>query len=259
MKPNLILAVLWGVGVANATSRGKDPVGHEFIPAGPDDSRSPCPWLNALANHGYLPRDGRSITRELVEKAFDETLNIVPGTLEGPTAGAISTGKRGDGTFDLEDSVKHNVVEHDGSFSRNDAAIGNALVFDPVIWNRTVSHFRKDTVSVECVAAARLDRLATAQTLNPLFKLTPEGLTSTFINHALWLITFGDRVKGNANKQFLRIIFEQERLAFREGFVRPKTPIGGPEVVAMVGKLQAATVKIGLSQIPKDYNCANCS
>jgi hypothetical protein len=27
---------------------------HQFIAPGPDDSRSPCPALNVLANHGYL-------------------------------------------------------------------------------------------------------------------------------------------------------------------------------------------------------------
>ena len=27
---------------------------HEYIPATATDSRSPCPALNALANHGYL-------------------------------------------------------------------------------------------------------------------------------------------------------------------------------------------------------------
>ena len=31
---------------------------HPYVPANPGDSRSPCPALNALANHGYLPRDG---------------------------------------------------------------------------------------------------------------------------------------------------------------------------------------------------------
>ena len=27
---------------------------HSFIPPGPSDLRSPCPALNALANHGYM-------------------------------------------------------------------------------------------------------------------------------------------------------------------------------------------------------------
>ena len=31
---------------------------HEFRPPGEGDQRGPCPGLNALANHGYIPRDG---------------------------------------------------------------------------------------------------------------------------------------------------------------------------------------------------------
>ncbi|KAI1522365.1 Peroxidase-2 domain containing protein, partial [Pyrenophora tritici-repentis] len=29
-----------------------------YIPPGPDDIRGPCPGLNVMANHGYLPRNG---------------------------------------------------------------------------------------------------------------------------------------------------------------------------------------------------------
>lgn len=32
--------------------------GYEFQAPGPNDSRGPCPGLNLLANHGYLPRSG---------------------------------------------------------------------------------------------------------------------------------------------------------------------------------------------------------
>ena len=33
--------------------------GYDFQEPGPNDSRGPCPGLNLLANHGYLPRDGQ--------------------------------------------------------------------------------------------------------------------------------------------------------------------------------------------------------
>lgn len=37
-----------------------------YAPATPTDLRSPCPMVNCLANHGYLPRDGRDVhAREL--------------------------------------------------------------------------------------------------------------------------------------------------------------------------------------------------
>lgn len=32
-----------------------------YFPAQPTDLRSPCPMVNCLANHGYLPRDGRNV------------------------------------------------------------------------------------------------------------------------------------------------------------------------------------------------------
>lgn len=41
--------------------------GYEFIAPGPDDSRGPCPGLNLLANHGYLPRDGFVNYEQVVE------------------------------------------------------------------------------------------------------------------------------------------------------------------------------------------------
>lgn len=32
----------------------------QFIAPGPGDERGECPGLNAMANHGYLPRNGRA-------------------------------------------------------------------------------------------------------------------------------------------------------------------------------------------------------
>lgn len=31
---------------------------HKWVAPGPNDIRGPCPGLNALANHGYLPHNG---------------------------------------------------------------------------------------------------------------------------------------------------------------------------------------------------------
>ncbi|KDR78166.1 hypothetical protein GALMADRAFT_94692 [Galerina marginata CBS 339.88] len=43
---------------------------HDFKPASPNDSRAPCPALNALANHGYISRDGTDLT-------FFEVVNAI--------------------------------------------------------------------------------------------------------------------------------------------------------------------------------------
>jgi hypothetical protein len=43
----------------------------QFIPSSqvPGAVRSPCPALNALANHGFLPRNGKNITLAMLEQA----------------------------------------------------------------------------------------------------------------------------------------------------------------------------------------------
>ncbi|PPQ79175.1 hypothetical protein CVT25_002798 [Psilocybe cyanescens] len=45
-----------------ASTLGFDPMDHEFRPCPLDGSRSPCPALNALANHGFISRRGRRLS-----------------------------------------------------------------------------------------------------------------------------------------------------------------------------------------------------
>jgi peroxidase family protein len=53
--------------------------------------RSPCPALNTLANHGFLPRDGRNITLPMITRAAKDGLNVGPLVpLEGFTRSVIT-------------------------------------------------------------------------------------------------------------------------------------------------------------------------
>lgn len=49
---------------------------YRYQPPEPNDSRSPCPALNALANHGYLPRDGKNIPPEVLQRAIQVMIFI---------------------------------------------------------------------------------------------------------------------------------------------------------------------------------------
>ncbi|EPS45589.1 hypothetical protein H072_412 [Dactylellina haptotyla CBS 200.50] len=53
------------------------------------DLRSPCPVINSLCNHGYLPRDGRNVTADEVIKAFEEVLGLAPDLANGLTKPAF--------------------------------------------------------------------------------------------------------------------------------------------------------------------------
>ncbi|KAG7087388.1 hypothetical protein E1B28_013359 [Marasmius oreades] len=50
---------------------------HSYIPSEvPSESRSPCPALNTLANHGYLPRSGKGIELKTLLVALITVYNV---------------------------------------------------------------------------------------------------------------------------------------------------------------------------------------
>lgn len=101
------------------------PKGHPYIAPrlcdssecpGHCDSRSPCPALNTLANHGYLPRNGRKITGHILEKALMDGFNLSKPIATSLAWGAVvALGQVG--TFSLHDLARHNCIEHDASIT----------------------------------------------------------------------------------------------------------------------------------------------
>ncbi|KAL4251055.1 chloroperoxidase family protein [Abortiporus biennis] len=66
----------------------------QYQPPQEGSSRCSCPALNALANHGVLPRDGRNISFQQLNQTV---------------------------SFDLSDIDVHNGIEHDASLTREDS------------------------------------------------------------------------------------------------------------------------------------------
>lgn len=93
----------------------------EYQPPAKEDSRSPCPGINALANHGILPRNGRGITYKQFSVAFTHAYNMAPTLAEQLTSSAYMV-DQGRGYIDLHDLNALNVIQHDASFTRPDIA-----------------------------------------------------------------------------------------------------------------------------------------
>ncbi|RQM06383.1 hypothetical protein DH86_00001194, partial [Scytalidium sp. 3C] len=75
----------------------------EYSPPNPGrDSRSPCPGLNALANHGILPHDGRRINYIQLSHAIQHAYNLSPSLGDQLTASALQL-DQGRGWIDLQD------------------------------------------------------------------------------------------------------------------------------------------------------------
>ncbi len=128
------------------------------------EHRGPCPALNALANEGYLPRDGKVTVDQLV-RALHERLGIAPsiGTLLAKVAMA-KLGKPAEGgarVLDLADLVQHGFIEHDASLTRRDAHEGDAAKLCPPLLDQLLS-LSKDgkTLTLEDLAAAHQLRMA---------------------------------------------------------------------------------------------------
>ncbi|OCB89647.1 Cloroperoxidase [Sanghuangporus baumii] len=111
---------------------------NSYAPAGSGDSRSPCPALNALANHSYIPHSGRCIpflqlvhALRIVYKCsypFAFVLSIVGFLWCGHLTGSgLSTRL----ALDLHDLARHGRIEHDGSLGHADAAPGQK--YAPVV------------------------------------------------------------------------------------------------------------------------------
>ncbi|GLB42846.1 putative peroxidase, family 2 [Lyophyllum shimeji] len=131
---------------------------HPFIAPGPDDRRGPCPGLNTLANHGYLPRNGIASFEEIINatthgynmdydlasglaafamlargNAFINKISIgldsplvpaLPGEIDGPIARGLAA---------------HGRFEGDVSMTRQDAAIGDNRNFQADLYDQLLS------------------------------------------------------------------------------------------------------------------------
>ncbi|KAK1216607.1 hypothetical protein PQX77_020727 [Marasmius sp. AFHP31] len=94
----------------------------EYIPAKEGDSRCSCPALNALANHGVLPRDGKNISFKEMSRVINESYNFAPTFcffVPNYAANFLNRSYSKD-TFNLAELDLHNAIEHDASLTRED-------------------------------------------------------------------------------------------------------------------------------------------
>ncbi|CAE6416161.1 unnamed protein product [Rhizoctonia solani] len=101
---------------------------HEFRPPGPGDKRGPCIGLNALANHGYISRNGITSSHEATKasrKVFGlgKDASAIFAMMAVLYGGDLSTGVFSIGGPDHSPGLSgtHNQMEGDASPTRNDA------------------------------------------------------------------------------------------------------------------------------------------
>ncbi|KAH7073411.1 Chloroperoxidase [Paraphoma chrysanthemicola] len=205
--------------------------------------RSPCPALNALANHGILPRDGYNLTTPIIVKALGEGLNVSAETATLLASTGLSVSKDpASGAFNLDDLDKHNAVEHDGSLSRKDYDLGDtAQDFDPSVFAETLSYFGgKSEVGLADVAAARWGRIQCSNATNPKFTYGDPQYFPSYFESSAYFQLFKDTKTNKASVKWIDIFFREERMPFNEGW-RPVNPINGVSIAQTVLQLALHT------------------
>ncbi|RDL40481.1 uncharacterized protein BP5553_00460 [Venustampulla echinocandica] len=219
------------------------PEHHTWSPPTDSDVRSPCPCLNSLSNHGFLPHSGRNLTMDKLIKAFKEGVNLGPDATTFAGGLAMKSNPIPNATwFDLDMLDQHNFpIEHDGSLSRADAYFGNNHDFSPEVWGAYMARLEgHEIISIELASKARAEHVYAQSLINPEFFLNEDLLGDSLLETALLISIFGDPALGNAKKSWIESFFRNERFPVSEGWEPRADEANLTTATAMIGKLQAS-------------------
>jgi len=212
----------------------------QYVPPGPGDDRMTCPALNALANHGFLPRNGKNIGLEQARQACithfslgEDVMKIVLDALSTqqfignpPVNPTLATFNR---------PQFHNIIEHDCSLTRNDFYFG-----DPITLNQTLlaQLLIPKNLTITDVARARAMRVKTSRSENPTFQWNKDEQTASAFECSLIAAVFGSgaplyQVPG----KYLLDFFLAERLPIGLGWKKPQQLMTMKEVGPILNQI----------------------
>ncbi|KAK2689298.1 hypothetical protein QWA68_011409 [Fusarium oxysporum] len=217
-------------------------VPQEWIAPAPGASRGPCPGLNTLANHGYIPRDGKNITLDILKDGMLTGYNIEHLDAVILFTQAIKTSPNYPNTrsFDLADLGRHNILEHDISLSRSDAFFADPNPFNETVWAESLTYFPDDLMTVEQVAKARMGRLATSKKTNPEHSLSKLADGFSWGEMASFFEIMADGTTGTVEKKFIEYWLKNERMPTEIGWQRRATIMRGSERIEFTRTLMQA-------------------
>ncbi|EJD38504.1 heme-thiolate peroxidase [Auricularia subglabra TFB-10046 SS5] len=225
---------------------------HPWMPLSDGDQRGPCPGLNALASHGYLPRTGVASPGEIitaVQEGFNMGFDIavfvtyaaflVNGNqltnlmsigglsrLTGPPPAlpALAGGLNVHGTF-----------EGDASLTRSDAFLGDNHSFNETLFDQLVEtskQFGGGRYNLSAAGEFRFRRIQDSIARNPTFRFSNPRVSTAYAESVFPFAYFidgrlvGDDVRAAQGLDLgvMRGFFEDARMP--PGFVRREGAFG---------------------------------
>ncbi|KAF7325139.1 Aromatic peroxygenase [Mycena kentingensis (nom. inval.)] len=204
---------------------------HEYIAPREGDLRSVCPAINTMANHGYIPRDGRNITPRKIFHGLRACYNLsLPFALFLAVGGWFLLRKYFFQTITLFDLGVHGGIEHDASVVHADTptdANGKREKYGPVeVRPELVEEFvrgvrdktrpNKDDdallVTAQDVARMRIRRETSSPRLSPFSAELARGEMAIILGVWKHQPAAGEGGAPGAPLSWLRRWFAEERL-----------------------------------------------
>ncbi|KAF5364386.1 hypothetical protein D9757_011896 [Collybiopsis confluens] len=236
----LIITLAVAVGVKGGSDI--DWSAHQWQAPGANDSRGPCPGLNTLANHAFLPRNGSNLTVPIIMRALESGYNVQPIDILRVAAklGLLTTDE--EESFQLQNLALHGTIEHDTSLSRQDFAQGDNLHFNETIFTAlNNSNPGVDYYNTTSAGQVLIQRLEEDKIANPNLINTAKEFFVRVGESALYLSVMGNATTGVAPKQFVQIFFREERLPLAEGWKRSEVPINDDTLDFVSSEIRNAT------------------
>ncbi|KIJ30060.1 hypothetical protein M422DRAFT_187611 [Sphaerobolus stellatus SS14] len=231
---------------------------HPFMTQQPNELRGPCPALNTLANHGYLPRSGVARPDQIVTAVmeglnlgndFAKFLTYQAFLMNGnPLTNLMSIGMKTNMTG--QDPPKpalvgglsqHGTFEGDTSMSRIDAFFGDGAAFNQTRFNDFLAFASKfgvnGTYDINAASEFRFERLQDSIATNPQLVFTSPRILSAYSEAVFPLVYFVD---GRLNNRQLTqdaatsFFFDQRMPA---DFHRQPAPVSFEVIEPLTGKL----------------------
>ncbi|KZV98543.1 aromatic peroxygenase precursor [Exidia glandulosa HHB12029] len=210
---------------------------HQWKPLRAGDQRGPCPGLNALASHGWLPRTGIVTPGEIVTAvqngynmewkravlvtyaAFLVNGNHLTNLLSlggmswltghAPPPPALASGLNTHGTF-----------EGDASLTRSDAFLGDNHSFNETLFQQLVDISNKvggGKYNASAAAEVRFQRVQDSIARNPTFNFANPRFNTAFVEAVFPIVFFIDgrlRAAGETglDLKVMRGFFEDHRM-----------------------------------------------
>lgn len=218
------------------------------------DLRGPCPLVNSLANHGYIPRDGRevhaaelqsalsavglsmplraffanpiflekySITSQQKKSFFGRMLDFIRNPWSLLAKFGMRTKNQVDSMgkvcLNLDQLALAGVVEHDISLTRLDHAQGDAVSIQQDLVSRMLSYSLDDEIlTADDLVRFRKQRIEEQTAANPHVNYGKDQHQIGCFEIALILNVFGDGK--TVPCEYVRAFFAEERLPVKEGW-----------------------------------------